>query len=743
MLPLKKIVFLSIYLTPSWLFAVSYDMSASLPNTIVGPNGFTFTVTAANPFNMSNGDTLTIDNASLGGGISLNTGQYLIGLPGNNTVTVNSAESITATFNAGNSGYVFNPTGNNSSTIIIQSGATIQTTGTNSALYNPTSSVQSIMVQNYGALNTTVPTNLLNSSPNSLAFCGTFPPTATGALNSGASVGNSYLYIGGYVVNNVDQMEPTTLTYSNPDVLNPFFYARVMAGSTFNLQADIPVATTLAYNTWVVDSNATLNLQLSTATANESLTTDNFRNYGSTIMASGANAKIITVNNYLNAGVLEITGANANLNGFGTTPIIGNNSTGIIIIGSSASAIIQNFSLFTNSGSVTNSGRIYNISGINNNAGGVFSLDTGSIYDTIGTINNAAHAIMNFNGATSANNADLVLTNSGTVNFQAGDFGALNLINNGIISITGGTIGKTLALTTSVIDNNAQGQITGTVGQIGASGQNYVPLLRNYGQISLNNIPVVVTTFANYGSFSQANANLTVTNFTNPLGASLSINAATTVSLGASINNYGNISLTSVGTFSSVIENYGSVNVAGTTAMQAVTNYQDFTIAANTTYNAGVTVFTNNGNLEILGATLTLSSITNAENASITLSGSNTLNGAINNSGIVTMSGTMNHNGTYDGNNTSALVINNPTDYIGTNPLTQNGALQFNINSIEGYSQLVSNQNISLANCDLIVNVDQSLIGTYQFTILQVTGGKTITTAPNEFNNIDNFLYTL
>lgn len=227
---------------------------------------------------------------------------------------------------------------------------------------------------------------------------------------------------------------PVFRTYSNPGLLKPFYYARVMAGSVFNLQGDIPTSTAIAYNEWSVDATATLNLQASTATVGESLTTNNFRNYGTTkSIASGANAKVLTVNNLLNAGLFQVLGAGSKITGLGTTPTINNVSTGIInFIGSSATAIIQNINLFVNSGNVTNTGRLLNITTINNNAGGVFTFD-GGIYDTITNINNAENAIMNFNNATSANNANLVLSNSGDVNFQAGDFGALNITNDGTI----------------------------------------------------------------------------------------------------------------------------------------------------------------------------------------------------------------------------------------------------------------------------------------------------------------------
>jgi uncharacterized protein with beta-barrel porin domain len=740
MVPIRIISLVSIWLMPTLVLAVDYTVAAAPANTIALPNGATATITVGGPFALGNGDTLTVDNP-LGAGLSLNTTDYHLGLAGNNTVTVES--SLAANFAAAQTGFVFNPTGNGTCNIIINSGATITTklgvNTTGSSLYNEASSEQKIVVKNSGTLNANVYANLVDSSSNIVAILGSAPPVVGGDLNDGTSVGNSYLYIGGIRENNVETLSATTFTYSNPNTLNQFYYTRVFAGSTFNLQAILPSSTTNIHNEWLIDSGATLNLQAATAAPppTQKLTVTSFRNAGTVSIAAGANARTITTNNFFNTGLLQLIGLNSVVAGTGTTPSFNNTSVGTVLIGSAPTAAISGFTSLVNAGSITNDGTIANISVLQNNAGGLISFSNGSTFDTIATINNASDAVLNFDNSTSTNNAALNCNNHGTINLQAGNFGANTIINSGSIVLTGANLGGALSVVN--LDNNAGAIISGTSGGI-----SNITDFRNDGSVILSAITANITALTNNGLFSQTGANLTVTTFVETVNSDLRIYGASIVNLGGPVTLKGKLLLNSSAAFSSAITNSatGVIDVYTVGLMPVVINNGIFNIHAGAVYNAGATVFTNNKTLTISGATLTMTSIVNAAGASTTFSGSNTLTGNLTNSADVTLAGTFNHTGTYTGSASSKLIVNGITNYLGNNALTQNGIFQSTIVNDDLYGKLSVNQNISLAGCELVIDIDKTLLGSHDFIILN-TGVATITSLPAEFVNINKFLYSL
>lgn len=374
------------------------------------------------------------------------------------------------------------------------------------------------------------------------------------------------------------------------------------------------------------------------------------------------------------------------------------NAAGTNFTISSAITAFNNFT--TLAGSTTNltaTGTITGAAGAIFTNNGNFTAQTGSTFNGITTFSNGGvfnlatvfaipgnqftnTGVFTVNNGGSLNSIGTTLTNSGTMNLNAGGtITAATLINNNNFNYNGGTL---------TINN-----------------------LNNVGLFNLN------TAF----NFNGAG-------FTNT--GTFNINTGGALNGGASTyNNQGTFNIFNGGIFTAgVYNNFATTNaMSGSTLIITTLNNAanaNFQLASNLAINGGN--FTNNGTFNILnGGTLTALAASTLVNAgTMNLNSGGTLNattltntGTFNSLGSINTT-TLNNNGTFNliAGTLNATTINNNNlfNFNGGNPnfstLNNNGT--FNLNTpFTPANQIINNNGVFNNNSNIIVSTSKSILG--------------------------------
>ncbi len=730
-------------------YTITYTMSAL--NTVLHPNGTAFVIDTNNAFVLPSGATLVVDNFDINVNVT-GANRYLIEMQGNNTIEIKAGRTITAGTIAGQEAVqlrVLNPTGQGSSVINIANTASLRAMGRNEYLAHVVSTKsngdaikENITFNVNGRLTGYTRFNQFTSTNNKINILNAGVYELSLNTDDSISVSNSSLNIGG-VQDTAGQVTLSAATFTLSDVstvthrnyLYPVGNIRVFAGSTFNLQAVNSHATDLKHKTVTIDTGAAFNMQVA-LNATEALRTQQLINQGAITIVGPVNdntKRIMNVEETYNKGNITLTGY-AELNGFdNTTSVLTNDSGANLLLGTNTR--FTTLKDFYNKGSALVEGTMQNVVNITNE--GTFTIGDGSTYHTITKILNKENATFNLEAATSINNQNLILDNSGLLDFKAGIYYGDEIVNKSTLRLRGATID------TVTLHNLASGIVNAESGIIRSDD---AKIIDNKGVFNLIGATINDTdiTFVNYGTLNHNATTMVVANLLMHKGSSYNLTGTGILNTNNDVTNNGNIVVNSLtASISDNIVNNKSVIFTAIDTFANITNNETLEIHDVANVGGGIT---NNKNCLITSAGMNLTSNLITNNAGAILqfkpaAGIDLSNDRLVNNGTVILSGNVTSTANYTGSNTSSLNVTKNVA-VSFDGFVHSGEINFDISSATDFGKITfthATSNNNLTNTTLKFNIDKDLTGAHAFDVIDSV--PLLTGMPNAYNNVDSYLY--